>query len=437
MIWPAKETCARIASLWARATGSAFPGESQNAWDALKRIQTEFALDEVELIFIAEFWAKEPAGTHIRPGQTPERSPNVLELVMAQIETHSISLTLAQQIMVALWILHTHIFDQFVHTPRLALRSTEPGCGKTLLLMFMKQLVGDARYTSHTSPAVIYHRLRKRPRTTFLLDEIENSSLWSNNKLLLNLFDAGHRQGGCITRVVKNEEVEYPCFAPLALAAVSKMRFPPQLLSRSIIIDMKKDPNSRDRLSPHDAYLAAAYRELSEWAVTFRRPQNVKIPFTARDADNYYVLIEIADTLGYGSTAYAAALALHRPNEDPAVRLLLDTYTIFEQRNADRIWTSEYLDALYNVEGSAWSEFWGLTDNEDPHKLRRGELLRMLRTKGIRSRAVWRPADHEQKRRDERGFLREQFEPVWARHFGTTPPQSNKIIQLTRQKNRH
>jgi Protein of unknown function (DUF3631) len=356
---------------------------------------------------------------------------------MGLLETHQISLTLAQQIMVALWILHTHVFNQFIHTPRLALRSNEPGCGKTLLLMFMKQLTIDPRYASHTSPAVIYHRLRKRPRTTFLLDEIENSTLWSNNKLLLNLFDAGHRQGGCITRVVKGEEVEYPCFAPLALAAVSKMRFPPQLLSRSIIVDMQKHPGSRDRLSPHDAYLAAAYRELSEWAVTFRPPQNVKIPFTDRTADNYYALIEIADTLGYGSTAYAAALALHRPNEDPVVRLLLDTYTIFEQRSDDRIWISEYLDALYTVEGSVWTEFWGLDDSADPHKLRRSELLRMWRTKNIRSRAVWRPADHGQKRRDERGFLREQFEPVWAQHFGTTPPQSSKIIRLTRHKNRH
>ena len=86
MNWPGKEDCRRIANLWARATGSAYPGESRNAWDALKRIQTELALDEVELIFIAEFWAREPTETRLRPDQSPERSPNVLELIMDRIE---------------------------------------------------------------------------------------------------------------------------------------------------------------------------------------------------------------------------------------------------------------------------------------------------------------------------------------------------------------
>src|ERR1700745_1735426 len=39
----------------------------------------------------------------------------------------------------ALWVLHTHVFDCFMITPRLAITSPEKGCGKTTLLDVINQ----------------------------------------------------------------------------------------------------------------------------------------------------------------------------------------------------------------------------------------------------------------------------------------------------------
>ena len=39
-----------------------------------------------------------------------------------------------EYIAVALWALHTHVYDRFMVTPRLALRSPVADCGKTTLL---------------------------------------------------------------------------------------------------------------------------------------------------------------------------------------------------------------------------------------------------------------------------------------------------------------
>jgi hypothetical protein len=45
-----------------------------------------------------------------------------------------------EYIAVALWALHTHVYDHFMVTPRLALRSPVPACAKTLLMDLLGEL---------------------------------------------------------------------------------------------------------------------------------------------------------------------------------------------------------------------------------------------------------------------------------------------------------
>jgi len=278
MNWPDDAICKRICALWALAYGSTNVGESTNALTALKRLQAELGLNDVELNFVAEYQQKEPTKS-IDSDKTPERPINVLELILHLFEVNHIILTLEQMVTVALITLHTHVFDEFLHTLRLILRSAEPGCGKTTLLSCMERLVNNGFMTSNTSAAALYYQLRKSPRTTLLIDEVEHSSLWTLDPLLLSILDAGHRHGGCVTRVLRGEVVRFPVFAPLVLSAVPKKRFAPQLLSRAIAIDMQKYPEGRDELLPNDPHFAVAHGFVSEWATTFKRPQICKIPF--------------------------------------------------------------------------------------------------------------------------------------------------------------
>ena len=56
-------------------------------------------------------------------------------LLMAVIDQY-VSVTTEQCLFIALWILHTYIFDRrlFMHTPRLLVTGPVRGCGKSTLM---------------------------------------------------------------------------------------------------------------------------------------------------------------------------------------------------------------------------------------------------------------------------------------------------------------
>ena len=41
-----------------------------------------------------------------------------------------------EYVAVSLWVVHTHVYDRFAFTPRLALTSPTSDCGKTTLLAY-------------------------------------------------------------------------------------------------------------------------------------------------------------------------------------------------------------------------------------------------------------------------------------------------------------
>jgi hypothetical protein len=258
----------RILGLWSSANDATSLNERTKALAALKQLQLDHGLTDVELSYIAECEQKEPSKLD---GVPDERLINVFELIIHLIRLNHIILGFEPAVTVALWILHTHVYDLFLHTPRLILRSFEPGCGKTVLLSLIGLLADQGYLIGHTTPAAIYRRLKRR-RTTFLLDEAEHSPLWSS-RLFKALFDMGHRQGRSVslTDVITGEEVEYPAYFPLALALVEERRLAPQLLDRSIIIEMEKHPEGRDAVGVNDHRFTTVHRFICEWASTFRR----------------------------------------------------------------------------------------------------------------------------------------------------------------------
>jgi hypothetical protein len=357
----------------------------------------------------------------------------VFDIVLDAVMQSRVVLTFEQQIVVALWVIHTYVYDRFLHTPRLLLDSHEPGCGKTALGHLVEVLANSTNFVSSASPAVIYHTLRKAQGTTFILDEIENSRLWAVDRLLLNVFDAGHRKGGVVKRVIKNEVVEFPVFAPLMMMGVREKRFPPQLLSRSINIHMERHRDGSDEVDPDDPKFASVRAVLSQWANGFQRPEKCELPrgLVGREgADNWRCLIEIAATLDYLATASAVASVMYRPMTNLVVRLLWDIFRVFEACAVDALWVEDLLTALHQLPDARWDEV-GLDEGAAPRKLNRADLLLLLRKKGIRTRSVWKQLDNGQ-RESRRGFYRKDFERVWQQLFGDTPTQPSKIIELAR-----
>ena len=426
---PDEPICKRLYNLWSVARRSSNPSEAATARSMLARQQVQLGLSDAEVAFIAESEEKAPLSS-----DDSEQPPNMFELLLHLFEVSAIILNFAQVVVVSFWILHAHVvFDHYRHTPRLMLRSRRSGCGKTTLLSLIKLLVPNGFKSDNSTPASLYSQLQADPRSTLLLDEMENSALWSHDRFMRALLDAGHRYDGSFSRQIRGKVVALSVFAPLVYALVSnrRVRVPEQLVSRSIPIDMQWHPEGRDEVEPDNPQIGEARRQIFEWALTFQRPPDCEILFVGRDRDNFRPLLEIGEALGYPETARAAVLEIYQPSEDLLDPLVFNIYQVFEQHKRS-IWTTELLSALHELPNAHWDEFRGIEGNKDPHKLTRGELYDLLDKLDppIKSKSIQKAVGAE--RKSHKGFDRAQFEPVWTQRFAGTPAQFNKITALPR-----
>jgi Protein of unknown function (DUF3631) len=360
---------------------------------------------------------------------------NVLDLVLRLIEDH-IAITPEERMATALWILHTYVYDRFDVTPRLAALSPVRGCGKTTLLILLECLTLSPYRSDNVTAAAIYHLVDDPWEThSLLVDEGDNLGLL-NNAVLRAVFNSGHRRGGGISRFVGGQTRKFNTFAPLAAAAIGLMPMP--LLHRSVIINMQRvggPPLPRlDELNP---VWPAARAEITKWAATCQLAGDPEMPSALRNrvADNWRVLLAIADHLGHGEEARAAAVALSskRPDEDPGVVLLTDIRDTFQRLAIDRIASAALVDALHHIEGGLWADWRGVNDDRPPRKLNQSELARLLRPFGIHPRTVW-PVPRRADSKSSMGYMRSQFESAWAAYCSpdNTSTQASKIMHLVR-----
>src|SRR5579863_5019348 len=103
--------------------GSSNENEARVANDKLKALLAEHRLTWNDLPAILA--AVDPTAPDAEPTEPPDPQPalpNVLALIDRLIEEH-ISVTNDERMAAALWVLHTHVFDRFDNTPRLAILS--------------------------------------------------------------------------------------------------------------------------------------------------------------------------------------------------------------------------------------------------------------------------------------------------------------------------
>src|SRR5262249_44700482 len=140
-----------------------------------------------------------------------------------------------EYIALALWALHTHIYEQFEHTPRLVLRSPIHGCGKTTLFKVLEKLTARGKRFDWITTADLVRRIG-RTHLPALLDEVHNLGLeLRGNGRLRAVFNSGHAKGGFGSLREDGESREFSTFAPLALALpIAFGGLPDELNSRSI-----------------------------------------------------------------------------------------------------------------------------------------------------------------------------------------------------------
>ena len=433
---PSPKICRRIRALHA-LLGSPNNKEAEAARKKLNELLTRHGLswnDLPAVLAAADSYTTRPAGAPSAPSTAP--SLNVLSLVLALIEDH-ISITPAERMAIGLWALHTYVFDrQFKVTPRLALLSPMRGCGKTNVLILLEALCRRAFRADDPSAASLYNELWHRPGTPFLVDEGDNLQLFKNSgSPLLRLFNSGHRRGGTIARFISGWSKRFSTYAPLAIAAIGELPLP--LMHRAILINMQRPRRGHplEELDETDPAFAAARGEIEKWAASCQLDPTPETPLTLRAGDNWKVLLSIADNLGYGDEARAAAveLTVNRQDEDIRVIALRNIKEIFDREGIDRIASATLVATMHEHDNGFWSEYRGPEDNHQLHKLTQNELAVLLRPFGIRPKPLWpihrRPGD-----KGARGYLRSQFRDAWEGYCteGVTPSQPRKIIGLPR-----
>src|SRR5262249_36981222 len=69
---------------------------------------------------------------------------------------------------VALWVLHTWLFDKFTIAPRLAITSPTKGCGKTTVLRFINQVARRPKRAGSISPPALFRAVEQFSPTIIL-----------------------------------------------------------------------------------------------------------------------------------------------------------------------------------------------------------------------------------------------------------------------------
>jgi hypothetical protein len=410
--------------------GSDNPNERESAWRKLDGLLTAHGKswnDLAELLKLGSvILAKQ--GKNVEQQEEDEGDddavdhtapiPDVFELVYYTLKRY-LYLTGNELVALTLWVLHTYVFDRFMITPRLFPTSAVRGCGKTTLLNLLNWLACYPERHDDPSVAALYQTIDSK-RPTLLIDEADNLRL-SKPGPMRTLFNVGHHETGSVTRSYGGEPRRFSVFCPLAIAAIGSLPLP--LQQRAVILRMQRAPASAG-LRRFDTKNTDQRQDcdnirgfIFHWKRQCKLDTDPPMPkgLHNRRADNWRVLLAIADDLDRGELARDAAVALSRQHqdEDIVVELLADIRQIFDASGTDRLFSTDLCAELHGFEDRPWGEWRGLHDNLAPRPLSQSQLSNLLRPFGIAPRPLW-PAGPRAGLKSRRGYLRHQFEAGWA-----------------------
>ena len=119
---------------------------------------------------------------------------------IATIMRRHLRLREAEYVVISSWILHTHCYRLFRHTPYLNISSPIKQSGKTSLIDIIQFLVSNPKRADSISPAVLYRISSINP--TLMLDEVDR--LMKSNKencaALTGILNSGFHCKGTVMR---------------------------------------------------------------------------------------------------------------------------------------------------------------------------------------------------------------------------------------------
>lgn len=274
--------------------------------------------------------AKKPPPVPPAPEPWPEpvNGESVLD-ELARILKQYLSLPQGAAEAIALWVVFTYSFEAAEVSPRLALTSPTPGCGKTMALTLLASLVRCPLPASNWTPATVFRSIELWG-PTLLIDEAD--TFLDDAEGLRGILNSGHTKGMSFVMRSFGEDHEprrYSTWAPIAMAKIGD--FTATLEERSIVIMMRKRHRDEavERLrTQHLIEMADTNRRVARWV-----KENIQILLDAdpempsalsdRAADNWRPLIAIADAAGghWPETARKVAVELSGSTGEPSAAI--------------------------------------------------------------------------------------------------------------------
>src|SRR6266545_6108218 len=300
---------------------------------------------------------------------------------------------------VTLWIAASHAQPAWEHAPRLAVVSPLKRCGKSRLLDVVAETCWAPLITVNATIAAVVRSIGGDP-PTLLVDEAD--TLWGskkqadNNEDLRGLLNAGHQRNRPMLRwdVTSRTAERLDTFAMAMLAAIGEL--PDTIMDRAVVVRMRRRAPG-ERVDPYrtrrDAPPLNRLRDrLTGWAREHLRELHhaaPAMPLEDRAADTWEPLIAVADLAAgdWPARARTAAAAMteaegqQEENTSASVRLLADLREVFDQADAEALYSATILNALHKLDEGPWADWYG-------HPLRPRELANQLRAYGVRPRDV-------------------------------------------------
>jgi len=311
----------------------------------------------------------EDGGTFLEdPQPWPDQvdGADLLDRLTATAKAHLVLPSGAAEVL-ALWTLFTHAHDAFSVSPVLCATSPTPACGKTTLLTLLGGIVPRPLTASNISPAALFRAVEKWSPCV-LVDEAD--TFLRDDDELRGILNSGHSRANAFVIRTQGDEHEpkrFSTWAPKAIALIGKL--PATLASRAVHIELRRmradeyvRPLRLDRLD----HLPPLQQQAARWAADnaaqlYRADPEMPAALFGRAADNWRPLIAIADLAGgtwpKKARSIAATMGAAQAEQTLGIMLLEDVRAVFHKRKADRLASSEIVEALTAMEHRPWPEF--------------------------------------------------------------------------------
>lgn len=392
--------------------------------------------------------AKAATGKSAGPAQWAARKPAAQPVsgarLIAEIEAailKYVAMDKRDALVVALWILFTHVFEGAETNPFLRVISPTWNCGKTTLLKIVFRLSRSGWLVARATQAAYYRKLQVS-KHTMLLDE--GDAFLAENEIWRNILDgASDPDTANISVAVKigDNWVEdtINVFAPIAIASIGRLRRMHTVESRSIAAHLQRATKEerkgltkwRQRAAKAD--LAPLAERCARWgadnldAFTKARPLMPE-HMDGRESDKFEPLFAIAALCSPDSLERITSFVISQTedaSDEYSAMILPDIKQVFEGEDLDRILQKVLCAKLAEMEGQPWGEY-----GKNRKAITSFQLGPLLKPYNIVSHSI-EVSDGETKKRGL-GYYKSDFDDAFFRYSTISDSSTREPVKTIR-----